>query len=116
MPVYLIKSKELPTQLTDFAPGIVQRDAITHPNSEKMTLSYYEVSPGAPEMNMEMPFEEIDYVIEGSATISDETGNTYTLEKGDVFSIPKGTRFSFSSEKGFKAFAIIYPINWKELM
>ena len=49
-------------------------------------------------------------------TLSDDTGRTYTLEKGDVFSITKGTPISFKSETGFKGIAIIYPVNWKELM
>jgi ethanolamine utilization protein EutQ (cupin superfamily) len=116
MTVILVKPKDLPTGLQDFAPGIVQKDAIASPNTEKMAVSYYEVEPGAPEMNIEMPFEEIDIVIEGSATLSDETGRTYILEKGDVFSITKGTRISFSSKAGFKGIAIIHPCNWKELM
>jgi ethanolamine utilization protein EutQ (cupin superfamily) len=116
MPVTLVKSNELADQLTDFAPGIVQKDAITTPNSEKMAVSYYEVHPGAPALNMVMPFEEIDYVMEGSATISDETGKTYTLGKGDIFCIPKGAKISFYSEKGFKGFAIIHPCNWKDLI
>jgi ethanolamine utilization protein EutQ (cupin superfamily) len=116
MPVTLVKSDELASDLGDFAPGIVQKDAIVSPNSEKMAVSYYEVQPGAPELEMDMPFEEVDYVIDGSATIIDESGRTYILEKGDIFCITEGSRISFSSEKGFKAFAIIYPCNWKELL
>ncbi len=116
MAVTLVKPKDLPTGLQDFAPGIVQADAIASPNTEKMAVSYYEVKPGAPAMNIEMPFEEIDIVLDGSATLSDDTGKTYTLKKGDVFSITKGTPISFKSETGFKAIAIIHPVNWKELM
>jgi ethanolamine utilization protein EutQ (cupin superfamily) len=116
MAVTLVKSNELANQLTKFAPGIDQKDAITTPDTEKMAVSYYEVHPGAPELKMEMPFEEIDYVIEGSATLSDETGRMYTLAKGDIFSIPKGSKISFYSEKGFKGVAIIHPCNWKELI
>jgi len=76
MAVTLVKLKDLPTGLQDFSPGIVQKDAIASPKTEKMAVSYYEVEPGAPEMNAEMTFEEIGIVIEGSATLSDETGRT----------------------------------------
>jgi len=113
MAVTLVKLKDLPTGLQDFSPGIVQKDAIASPNTEKMAVSYYEVEPGA-EMNVEMTFEEIGIAIEGSATLSDETGRMCILEKGDVFSITKGTRISFRSEAGFKGIAIM-PCNWREI-
>lgn len=113
MAVTLVKFKDLATGLQDFSPGIVQSDPIASPNSEMMAVSYYEVEPGG-EMIAEMTFEEIGIVIEGSATLSDETGRMCMLEKGDVFSITKGTRISFRSETGFKGLAIM-PCNWKEI-
>ena len=116
MPVTLAKHNDLSKDTQEFAPGIVQKDAITTPDTEKMAVSYYEMEPGAPEFNAEMPFEEIDYVVDGSATITDETGKTYKVEKGDFFSITKGSKISFSTEEGFKGVAIIHPCNWKEIL
>ena len=116
MSVTLVKSKELVSPLEDFSPGVVQKESITFPKSENLSIGYYKVSPGTPELKMEMPFEEVNYIIEGSATISDETGSKYTAEKGDVIYYYKGSKISISSEMGFEGIYIIYPYNWRELL
>jgi len=118
MPVTLVKSKELVSPLGDFSPGIVQKEAITFPKTENMSIGYYKVSPGTPELKMDMPFEEVDYIIEGSATITDETGNKYTVEKGDVIYLSKGSKLSISyrEDEGFEGFYVISPYNWRELI
>ena len=118
MPVTLVTSKELVRPLEDFSPGIAQKESITYPKSENMSIGYYKVDPGAPEFTTEMPFEEVDYIIDGTATISDETGNKYTAKKGDVIFISKGSKISisYSDEVGFEGFYVISPHNWRELI
>ena len=118
MPVTLVKSKELVSPLEDFAPGIVQKESITFPKSENLSIGYYKVEPGTPELKMEMPFEEVDYIIEGTATITDETGNKCTAGKGDVIYLSKGSKISISyrEDVGFEGFYVISPYNWRELL
>ena len=118
MPVTLVKSKELVTPLEDFAPGIGQKESITSPISENLSIGYYKVEPGTPELTIEMPFEEVDYVLEGTATISDETGNKYTAKKGDLVYIGKGSKLTinYSADVGFEGVYVISPHNWRELL
>jgi len=118
MPVTLVTSKELVSPLEDFSPGIGQKESITFPKSENLSIGYYKVEPGTADFIVEMPFEEVDYIIGGTATISDETGNTYTAKKGDVIYISKGSKITVSYRKdvGFEGFYVIYPHNWRELI
>jgi len=118
MPVTFVNSKELVSPLEDFSPGIGQKESITFPKSENLSIGYYKVDPGTADFIVEMPFEEVDYIIGGTATISDETGNKYTAKKGDVVYISKGSKItvSYSDKVGFEGFYVISPYNWRELI
>jgi len=118
MPVTLVTSKELVNPLEDFSPGIGQKESITFPRSKNLSIGYYKVDPGTADFIVEMPFEEVDYIIGGTATISDETGNKYTAKKGDVVYISKGSKItvSYSDKVGFEGFYVISPYNWRELI
>ncbi len=118
MPVTLVKGKELVSGLENFVPGIAQKEAITFPVSENMCIGYFKVSAGTPELKMDTPFEEVDYITEGAATISDEAGNTHTAQKGDIVFLRKGSKvtITYKQDVGFEGIYITYPYNWKELL
>jgi ethanolamine utilization protein EutQ (cupin superfamily) len=118
MPVTFVTSEELKMPAEDFAPGIVQKESITHPISEHLSIGYYKVEPGTAEMTIEMPFEEVNYVTEGTASITDEAGNTRTMKKGDVIFMSKGSKvtISYDDKVGLEGFYVISPYNWRELM
>ena len=118
MPVTFVTSEELVSPVEDFLPGMVQKESITYPKSENISIGYFKVDAGTPVLTMEMPFEEVDYVIDGTATISDEKGNTYTAKKGDVIFMSKGSKISisYSDEVDFEGFYVISPYNWRELI
>lgn len=117
MSVIVVKNEKIMSQLGDFSPGVVASEAITVPKSENMCIGYYKMNPGA-ELKIDdpIPFEEFDYMIEGSATISDETGSKYTAEKGDIFCLRKGSKITITTEGGYEGIYIIYPYNWAELV
>ena len=115
MSVIVVKSKVINSDLAAYSPGIIHKQAIKIPESENLSIGYYKVTPGTP-YNMDMHFEEVDYVIEGSAIISDETGIKYTVEKGDIFYLRKGSKISITSEVGYKGVYVISPHNWQELI
>ena len=115
MSVIVVKRKVMNSDLEVYSPGIVHKEAITFPESENISIGYYKVTPGTP-YNMDMHFEEVDYVIEGSAIISDETGSKYPVEKGDIFYLRKGSKISITSEEGYKGVYVISPHNWQELI
>ncbi len=104
--------------MEDFAPGIGLKESIAHPTTDNLAIGYYKVEAGTPDFKMEMPFEEVDYIIEGTATITDETGKTYTAKKGDLIYMNKGAKvtISYSNEVGFAGVYVITPHNWRELI
>lgn len=63
----------------------------------------------------ELTYEEIDYVIEGTLTVT-INGNTYTAYPGDVLFVPSGSKVVWGSPDKVKLFYATYPANWADLM
>jgi ethanolamine utilization protein EutQ len=60
-------------------------------------------------------YEEIDYVIEGTMTIT-INGKTFTANAGDVVCIPSGSKVVWGSPDKAIIFYTTYPANWAELI
>lgn len=56
----------------------------------------------------ELAYEEIDYVIEGTLTVT-INGNTFTAYCGDVIYVPSGTKVTWGSPDKAKVFYTTYP-------
>jgi len=56
----------------------------------------------------EMTYEELDYVIEGTLTVT-INGKTYTGHPGDVFYVPAGAKVVWGSPDKAKVFCVTYP-------
>ncbi|MDR7240459.1 cupin domain-containing protein [Neobacillus drentensis] len=63
----------------------------------------------------ELTYEEIDYVIEGTVTVS-INGKTYTAYPGDVLYVPSGSKVVWGSPDKAKLFYTTYPANWADLV
>ncbi|WP_342429384.1 cupin domain-containing protein [Neobacillus sp. FSL H8-0543] len=63
----------------------------------------------------ELCYEEIDYVIEGTLTIS-INGKTFTAYPGDVVYVPSGSKVIWGSPDKVKLFYTTYPANWSDTM
>lgn len=63
----------------------------------------------------ELTYEEIDYVIEGTVTVS-INGKTYTAYPGDVLYVPSGSKVVWGSPDKAKIFYTTYPANWADLI
>ncbi|WP_186424073.1 cupin domain-containing protein [Lacrimispora celerecrescens] len=62
----------------------------------------------------ELTYEEIDYVIEGTLTVTID-GKTYTAKAGDVLFVPSGSKVIWGSPDKARVFYATYPANWAEL-
>lgn len=60
--------------------------------------------------NWELDYEEIDYVIEGTLTVT-INGKTFTAYPGDVLYVPSGSKVVWGSPDKAKLFYIAYPAN-----
>lgn len=67
------------------------------------------------EFQWELTYEEIDYVIEGTLTITID-GKTYTAHAGDVLFVPSGSKVIWGSPDKARVFYATYPANWADLL
>lgn len=63
----------------------------------------------------ELTYEEIDYVIEGTLTVTID-GKTYTAHPGDVLFVPSGSKVIWGSPDKARVFYATYPANWADLV
>ena len=63
----------------------------------------------------ELTYEEIDYVIEGTLTITID-GKTYTAHAGDVLFVPSNSKVVWGSPDRARVFYATYPANWADLL
>ncbi len=66
------------------------------------------------EFPWELTYEEIDYVIEGTLTVTID-GKKYTANAGDVLFVPSGSRVIWGSPDKARIFYATYPANWEDL-
>lgn len=62
-----------------------------------------------------LTYEEIDYVIEGTLTVT-INGKTFTAKAGDVLFVPSGSQVVWGSPDKAKIFYTTYPANWPDLL
>lgn len=63
----------------------------------------------------ELTYEEIDYVIEGTLTVTIDE-KTYTAKAGDVLFVPSGSKVVWGSPDKARVFYATYPANWADLV
>lgn len=63
----------------------------------------------------ELTYEEIDYVIEGTLTVTIDR-KTYTAHAGDVLFVPSGSKVVWGSPDKARVFYATYPANWADLL
>ncbi len=63
----------------------------------------------------ELCYEEIDYVIEGTLTIT-INDKTFTAYPGDILYVPSGSKVVWGSPDKAKVFYTTYPANWADRM
>lgn len=67
------------------------------------------------QFDWELTYEEIDYVIEGTLTVTID-GTTYTAHAGDVLFVPSGSKVTWGSPDKARVFYATYPANWADLL
>ena len=67
------------------------------------------------EFAWELTYEEIDYVIEGTLTVTID-GKKYTANAGDVLFVPSGSKVFWGSPDKARVFYATYPANWADLL
>lgn len=82
-------------------------------DESKMSAGFLTIEKSRFEWNL--TYEEIDYVIEGTLTVTID-GRTFTAYPGDVLFVPSGSNVVWGSPDKAKVFYTTYPANWADLL
>lgn len=82
-------------------------------DDSKMSAGFLTIEKSS--FDWELCYEEIDYVIEGTLTVT-INGKTYTAHAGDVLFVPSGSKVVWASPDKARIFYTTYPANWADLM
>lgn len=89
------------------------KDVITDADNKNLAAGFLEIKET--EFDWELPYDEIDYIIDGELTIK-INGKNIVCYPGDVLLLPKGIKFQWSAKKYSKSIYITYPANWQDLL
>ncbi|KAJ4356022.1 uncharacterized protein N0V89_004049 [Didymosphaeria variabile] len=62
-----------------------------------ISAGFYRLEKGTP-LEYTYTYDEMKIIVEGSFTISDETGKKVNAKPGDVFFFPKGSKITFTTD------------------
>jgi ethanolamine utilization protein EutQ len=79
----------------------------------KMSAGFLTIEKSS--FDWELCYEEIDYVIDGTLTVT-LNGKTFTACAGDVLFVPSGSKVTWGSPDKARVFYTTYPANWADLM
>lgn len=82
-------------------------------DDSKMSAGFLTIEKSS--FDWELCYEEIDYVIEGTLTLT-INGKTFTAHAGDVLFVPSGSKVVWGSPDKARVFYTTYPANWADLM
>ena len=95
-------------------PGVKARyQELVHKDESHVSAGFLEIDHS--EFPWELTYEEIDYVIEGTLTVTID-GKTYTCKPGDVLFVPAGSKVIWGSPDQVRVFYATYPANWPDLV
>lgn len=82
-------------------------------DESKMSAGFLTIEKSS--FEWELCYEELDYVIEGTLTVT-INGKTFTAYPGDVLFVPSGSKVVWGSPDKARIFYATYPANWADLM
>lgn len=89
------------------------KDVTTADDNKNLAAGFLVIKES--EFDWSLPYDEIDYIIEGELTIK-VNGKEIVAKAGDVLLLPKGSKFTWSARKYSKSIYITYPANWQDLL
>ena len=92
-----IKAQKLPSMNIDNVPAFLKDFAISEDSEKPITSGLFRLKAGE-SLKYTYTYHEMKFIVEGSFTIEDETGQKATVKAGDLLYFPKGTAMTFSTD------------------
>jgi len=91
-----ISKQDIPSMKVENVEAYLRDFSISDDIEKPMTSGLFKLKAGQ-SLKYTYTYHEMKFIVDGSFTIEDETGQKVTAKPGDLFYFPKGTSISFST-------------------
>lgn len=91
-----ISKQDIPSMKVENVEAYLRDFSISNDKEKPMTSGLFKLKAGQ-SLKYTYTYHEMKFIVDGSFTIEDETGQKVTAKPGDLFYFPKGTSISFST-------------------
>jgi len=92
-----ITSEELPSMDIEGVNAFLKDFSVSEDIEKPITSGLFRLTAGE-SLKYTYTYHEMKFIVEGSFTIEDETGQKATVNPGDLLYFPKGTAMTFSTD------------------
>ena len=91
-----IKSQELPSMEVDNVQAFLKDFSVSEDSEKPITSGLFRLQSGE-SLKYTYTYHEMKFIVDGSFTIEDETGQKVLAKAGDLLYFPKGTSITFTT-------------------
>ena len=92
-----ITNEELPSMEVEGVNAFLKDFSVSEDTDKPMTSGLFRLKAGE-SLKYTYTYHEMKFIVDGSFTIEDETGQKETVKTGDLLYFPKGTAMTFTTD------------------
>ena len=92
-----ITNEELPSMEVEGVNAFLKDFSVSDDTDKPITSGLFRLKAGE-SLKYTYTYHEMKFIVEGSFTIEDETGQKKTVKAGDLLYFPKGTAMTFTTD------------------
>jgi len=92
-----ITNEELPSMDVEGVNAFLKDFSVSEDADKPITSGLFRLKAGE-SLKYTYTYHEMKFIVDGSFTIEDETGQTQTIKAGDLLYFPKGTAMTFTTD------------------
>jgi len=89
-----ISTQDIPSMKVENVEAYLRDFSISDDKEKPMTSGLFKLKAG---QSLKYTYHEMKFIVDGSFTIEDETGQKVEAKPGDLFYFPKGTAVTFTT-------------------
>ena len=92
-----ISKQELPSMNVDGVHAFLKDFSISEDSDKPITSGLFRLKAGE-SLKYTYTYHEMKFIVDGTFSIEDETGQNKTVKAGDLLYFPKGTEMTFTTD------------------